>query len=164
MLARIACVLCLTVASVLAQETTRVNVDSAGNQGNGSSGGTVGAGGASISADGRHVAFRSGASNLVPGDTNGADDIFVHDRQTGETTRVSVDSSGNQGNKYSWRVSISADGRFIAFHSHASNLSLATGRPSPGRPGSPESSLPGPIQSSVIVLGRPTLARGRRHG
>jgi len=43
-----------------------------------------------ISADGRHVVFESGAINLVPDDTNGLVDIFVHDRQTGATTRVNV--------------------------------------------------------------------------
>lgn len=72
-------------------QTFRVSVDSAGNQ----------AGGLSywpaISADGCHVAFASDAANLVLGDTNGHRDVFVHDRQTGETTLVSVDSSGNQG-------------------------------------------------------------------
>jgi Tol biopolymer transport system component len=98
--------------------TTRVSVDSSGAQGNGSSGG----GHISISADGRFVAFRSFASNLVAGDTNGFLDVFVHDRQTGMTTRVSVDSSGAQGNEESEMPSISADGRFVAFHSLGSNL------------------------------------------
>ena len=72
--------------------TTRVSLDSAGNQGNFSSSGP------SISADGRYVAFRSFADNLVPGDTNDERDVFVRDRQTGTTTRVSLDSVGNQGN------------------------------------------------------------------
>ena len=76
----------------------------------------------SISADGRFVAFTSGASNLVAGDTNDTDDIFVRDRLTNTTTRVSVDSAGNQGNSYSYRPSISADGRFVAFESNSSNL------------------------------------------
>ncbi len=100
-------------------ETTRVSVDSAGNEGNGSSIN------AAISADGRHVAFESSASNLVAGDTNGFADIFVHDRQTGQTTRVSVDSAGNQGDSgsgYSSTSSISADGRYVAFDSGATNL------------------------------------------
>ena len=70
----------------------------------------------SISADGRFVAFDSLASNLVPGDTNGMRDVFVHDRQTGTTERVSVDSAGTQGNERLLRsCSISADGRFVAF-------------------------------------------------
>ena len=98
--------------------TTRVSVDSSGAHGNGSSGG----GHISISADGRFVAFRSFASNLVTGDTNGFLDVFVHDREAGITTRVSVDSSGAQGNEESDMPSISANGRFVAFHSLGSNL------------------------------------------
>jgi Tol biopolymer transport system component len=97
-------------------QTTRVSVDSLGNQGNGDSGG------AAISADARYVAFASSASNLAPGDTNGVGDIFVHDRQTGQTTRVSLDSLGNQGNGVSLRSAITTDGRYVAFASSASNL------------------------------------------
>ena len=100
----------------LTDQTTRVSVDSAGNQGNG------GSYSPSISGDGRYVAFHSCASNLVSGDTNLWDDIFVHDRQTGVTTRVSVDSAGNQGNRYSNNPCISADGRYVAFYSKATNL------------------------------------------
>jgi Tol biopolymer transport system component len=96
--------------------TERVSVDSAGNQGNGSSGG------AAMSGDGRYVAFSSDASNLVAGDTNNADDIFVHDRQTGATERVSVDSAGNEGNGPSFYATASGDGRFVAFRSEASDL------------------------------------------
>ncbi|MDD1720003.1 MAG: hypothetical protein LUQ25_08090 [Methanoregulaceae archaeon] len=96
--------------------TTRVSVRSNGNQGNGDSYSP------SISADGRYVAFESAATNLVAGDTNGAWDVFVHDRQTGATTRVSVRSNGNQGNDDSYDPSISADGRFLAFYSGAANL------------------------------------------
>jgi len=81
----------------------------------------------SISADGRLVAFWSTASNLVSGDTNATNDIFVHDRLTGVTERVSVASDGTQGNGASGGgsispVSMSADGRFIGFWSRASNL------------------------------------------
>jgi Tol biopolymer transport system component len=75
-----------------------------------------------ISADGRFVAFHSDATNLVPGDTNGVEDVFVHDRLTGETTRVSVASGGAQANGRSIFSTISADGRFVAFHSDATNL------------------------------------------
>ena len=57
-----------------------------------------------ISADGRFVAFNSDATNLVPGDTNGADDVFVRDRQTGTTQRVSVGPGGVQGNGDSVRA------------------------------------------------------------
>ena len=97
-------------------QTTLVSVSSSGGQGNGGS--VV----PSISADGRFVAFSSQASNLVSGDTNGTIDVFVRDRQTGQTTLVSVSSSGEQGNGGSGKPSISADGRFVAFSSQASNL------------------------------------------
>jgi Tol biopolymer transport system component len=97
------------VRDTLTNTTTRVSVDSAGNQANSNSDGP------SISADGRFVAFDSDASNLVPGDTNNSYDIFVRDTLTNTTTRVSVDSAGNQGNSDSDRPSISADGRFVAF-------------------------------------------------
>jgi Tol biopolymer transport system component len=73
-------------------------------------------------ADGRFVAFDSAASNIVPGDTNNSFDIFVRDTLTNTTTRVSVDSAGNQGNTSSGNPSISADGRFVAFISNASNI------------------------------------------
>jgi Tol biopolymer transport system component len=96
--------------------TTRVSVDSTEVQANDSSRDPA------ISADGRYVAFRSGASNLVADDANGKDDIFVHDRLTGETTRVSVDSTGVQANDESREPAISADGRYVAFESRASNL------------------------------------------
>ncbi len=78
--------------------------------------------GVSISRDGRYVAFSSQASNLVPGDTNNAIDVFVRDRAAGTTRRVSVSSSGAQGNAGSSSPSISADGRSVAFVSEASNF------------------------------------------
>jgi hypothetical protein len=71
------------------------------------------------------VAFESSATDLVPADTNGLSDVFVRDRQSGTTERVSVDSSGSQGNGSSYNPSvpgISADGRYVAFVSYASNL------------------------------------------
>jgi Tol biopolymer transport system component len=76
----------------------------------------------SISADGRYVAFQSTASNLVIGDDNGVEDIFVHDILTGDTTRVSVASDGTQGNQWSDQAAISPDGLYVAFRSYASNL------------------------------------------
>ena len=76
----------------------------------------------SLSADGRYVAFRSYASNLVPNDTNGQPDVFVRDRVTGGVSRVSVDSNGQESNGESFQPSISGDGRFVAFMSEASNL------------------------------------------
>jgi Tol biopolymer transport system component len=76
-----------------------------------------------ISADGRFVAFDSAANNLVPEDTsNLGRDAFVHDRDTGLTTLVSVASDGTQGDYVSGYPAISADGRFVAFESSASNL------------------------------------------
>jgi Tol biopolymer transport system component len=100
-------------------QITPVSVDSSGNEGNSVSRTP------SISADGRFVAFESHASNLVPGDTNDGPDVFVHDRQTGQTTRVSVDSSGTQANARNFfNPSISADGRFVVFSSDADNLVL----------------------------------------
>jgi len=76
----------------------------------------------SISADGRFATFSSEATNLVQGDTNLYEDVFVHDRVLGLTERVSVDSSGGQGNAHSRENSTSADGRYVAFMSLASNL------------------------------------------
>ncbi len=78
--------------------------------------------GASISADGRYVAFASNAPNLVSGDTNDAMDIFVKDLQTGSVIRASVAADGTQANKWSEPPSFSADGRYVAFASAATNL------------------------------------------
>lgn len=76
----------------------------------------------SISTDGRFVTFRSAATNLVPGDTNAKSDIFLHDRQTGVTSLVSISTGGGLPNHDSLKSTISADGRFVAFDSYASNL------------------------------------------
>jgi Tol biopolymer transport system component len=75
-----------------------------------------------ISADGRFLAFDSHASNLVAGDTNARNDVFVRDRISGKTARVSVRTGGQQGNEASYLRAISADGRFVVFSSYASNL------------------------------------------
>jgi len=96
--------------------TERVSVDSAGTQG------SMDAHEPSLSADGRYVTFWSEASDYVSNDTNAAGDVFVRDRQTGTTDRVSVDSAGTQGNDWSWFQWISADGRYVAFQSVATNL------------------------------------------
>lgn len=100
-------------------ETERVSVASDGSQANGECGPWC-----AISGDGRYVAFYSTASNLVDGDTNGCWDVFVHDRQTRRTERVSVASDGSQGNGPSgyWGVALSEHGECVAFHSAASNL------------------------------------------
>ncbi len=103
------------------QKTKRVSVDSAGNQ-PAKSGSNLGSTDPAISADGRYVAFESGAKNLVAGDVDNKDDIFIHDTQTGVTGLISVSSSGIKGNGNSERPSISADGRYVAFDSDANNL------------------------------------------
>jgi Tol biopolymer transport system component len=77
---------------------------------------------ATLSWDGRYVAFGSTAPNLVPGDTNHAYDVFVHDRVLRTTERVSVDSSGREANGHSLWPSISGNGRFVSFQSLAENL------------------------------------------
>jgi Tol biopolymer transport system component len=68
------------------------------------------------------VAFQSIATNLVPEDTNAEIDVFVRDRETTETTRVSVASDGTQANDLSVLPATSADGRAVAFTSSATNL------------------------------------------
>lgn len=75
-----------------------------------------------LSADGRYVAFQSFATNLVTGDTNAEVDIFVRDRSLGTTERVSVTSAGAQAAGGSDSASISADGRYVAFRSSATDL------------------------------------------
>jgi len=106
------------VRDTLTNTTTRVSLDSAGNQAN------EGANNPSISVSGRFVAFSSYSSDLVPGDTNNTSDIFVRDTLTNTPTRVSLDSAGNQANDFCLGMSISADGRFVAFSSYSSNLML----------------------------------------
>lgn len=78
--------------------------------------------GPAISGDGRYVAFTSTSTNLVRGDTNDLDDIFVRDRQSGTTKRVSRSSTGRQADGASNSPTFSSDGRFIAFVSRATNL------------------------------------------
>ncbi|CAN5556680.1 PD40 domain-containing protein [soil metagenome] len=98
------------------RKTTLVSVHSNGTQGD------LNSTDPSVSANGRYVAFESNATNLVNGDTNGSKDVFVHDRKTGKTFLVSRRPNGANGNGDSQLPSISASGRFVAFHSVASNL------------------------------------------
>jgi Tol biopolymer transport system component len=77
---------------------------------------------AAMTGDGRYVAFSSSSSNLVSGDTNGASDIFVRDRELGTTERISVGNTGAQADNVAITPSISDDGRYVAFLSRASNL------------------------------------------
>lgn len=97
--------------------TERVSVKSNGSQTQ-TCGSTGGSAFPAITPDGRFVAFTSGANDLVAGDTNGFNDVFIHDRQTGETALISVDASGSPlatGVRPSQAPAISADGRFVAF-------------------------------------------------
>ena len=104
-------------ALAAAGDTPRLSLSSNGAQGNADSIHP------SISPDGRYVTFNSAANDLVPGDTNGAIDMFLRDRQTNTTTRVSVASDGTQGNQESaGKAAITPDGRYVAFESLASNL------------------------------------------
>ena len=107
--------------------TERVNVSSTGIQANGATFRGM------LSGDGRFVGFRSRARNLVPGDTNDAMDVFVHDRVTGKTMRISVATDGAQadtrgldghtcGTVFMSRPFLSANGRYAAFTSRAANL------------------------------------------
>ena len=104
------------VHDMVSGATTRVSVDSSGTQSNDESQNP------SISDDDRYVAFFSTATNLVSGDTNNTWDVFVRDRTSGTTVRASVDSSGTQGNGGSYYPRISASGRYVVFHSGATNL------------------------------------------
>ncbi len=96
--------------------TERVSISSTGEQANAPAESPM------ISADGRVVVFQSQANNLVPGDELVQMDIYTHDRLTGITERISVNDRGERGAGASASPSISADGRYIAFRSEASNL------------------------------------------
>lgn len=102
-----------------AGETTRVSINSD------EVGADAGVASLAISADGRFVAFASTAANLdlITPDTNGVTDVFVHDRVTSETIRVSVNAEGQEGDGPSFSPAISGDGRYLAFSSVATNLS-----------------------------------------
>ena len=80
----------------------------------------------SISADGRYVAFGSAASNLVAGDLNGFQDVFLWDRLTGETRLVTTSAGGAQADASTFvsedDIKVTADGQFVAFITRASNL------------------------------------------
>ena len=96
--------------------TERASVDSSGGQADG------GSSYPSLSSDGRRLAFRSFATNLVANDTNGVGDVFLRDRTTGATERVSVDASETEADGESFSAAISGDGRIVAFTSIATNL------------------------------------------
>ncbi|MBX3169352.1 MAG: PD40 domain-containing protein [Candidatus Eremiobacteraeota bacterium] len=94
----------------------RLSVSAGGVQGNESSA-NVG-----ISADGDRVSFESLATNLVPVDTNGFEDVFLRIISTNSISLISTDSAGVQGDGDSYGAEISKDGNFVAFISEATNL------------------------------------------
>jgi Tol biopolymer transport system component len=106
----------LTVSATATLTVERVSVASDGAQGNGITNNPT------ISGDGQLVAFSSGANTLVPGDTNSAFDIFLRNRQSDTTILVSVAMEGAQADGHSAFPAISADGKFVAFQSDATNL------------------------------------------
>jgi hypothetical protein len=93
--------------------TTRVSVGTGGTEANDRSDEPH------LSVFGEIIAFTSDATNLVPGDTNGFDDVFVHDRIGNITTRVSVSTGGAQGTNDSWAPKLTADGHYVLFTSRA---------------------------------------------
>ena len=114
-------VFCLSISALAAAAvadvlTSRASVATGGGQVSSPSRSAV------MDRSGASTVFVSSSPNLVPGDTNGVEDVFVHDRFWGATTRVSVSSSGVQGNNLSGSPAISADGRYVAFTSFANNL------------------------------------------
>jgi Bacterial Ig domain len=104
------------VRDIAASSTSRVSISSAGNAGDG------GSSQPELSGDGRFIVFWSTASNLVAGDNNGHRDVFFHDRSDGATTRISISSTGAEGDDESHSPSVSDDGRFISFLSIATNF------------------------------------------
>ena len=107
------------IRDLVAGTTERVSVSSAGVEANSTSGGHA------LSADGRYVTFATGANNLVPGDTNGRPDLFLHDRVTGLTERISVNADGTEatgGLFGTSRGAPNADGSVVAFASDNPNI------------------------------------------
>jgi len=100
----------------LAGITLRISVATDGTQGNANSNLPK------MANDGSLVAFQSAASTLVPGDTNGKTDIFVRNLTSGVTTRISTAADGAQGDNHCLYLSVTSDGRYVAFASIASNL------------------------------------------
>jgi Tol biopolymer transport system component len=108
-------------AALHAQGVSRVSLDPTGSDADAPSTNRA------ISGDGRYVAFASAATNLVSGDGNGFSDVFVRDRQIGTTIRASVSTTGGDADGASTAPTISADGRFVAFASTATNLVAGDG-------------------------------------
>ena len=96
--------------------TERVSIRGAGVQGNDDSFAL------GVSSDGNIVYFESNATNLISSDTNAAGDVFIRNRALAKTTRVSVDSAGNEGNGFSWFGGMAQDASAVCFYSAATNL------------------------------------------
>jgi Tol biopolymer transport system component len=96
--------------------TELVSVNSDGQSGNGRSYQPA------ISANGRFVVFTSKATNFVAGDTNNLQDVYLHDRRTGITERISIGPGGKQASRPSFQPVVTNDGRFVAFYSAAKQL------------------------------------------
>jgi Tol biopolymer transport system component len=105
------------IRSLVNGKISRVSIQSDGGQARRGNSGNP-----SVSGDGRYVAFDSFAPNLVPGDTNRSPDVFLRDRKSGKTKRISVRSGGRQANAWSVDPTISTNGRYIAFSSAATNM------------------------------------------
>lgn len=117
--------LALIAGGVTGQTISRASVSSAGAEANAHT--PMRSTALGVSGDGRFVAFLSGASNLVPGDTNGVEDAFVHELATGMTERVSVSTAGAQALADSYGrgcfdVAISGDGRYVSFSTAGTKL------------------------------------------
>jgi Tol biopolymer transport system component len=115
---RILGLLAVATLSVLtrAQETQRINLSYAGNQLSADSGGPV------MTPDAHYILFSTAASDVVAGDTNGVSDVFIYDRLSGTTERISVGTGGTESNGDSNGQWMSADGRFVVFASVGDNL------------------------------------------
>jgi hypothetical protein len=107
-----------TITDTNINPIVRINVSSAGVQSNNEDGNSE----FTVSDDGRYIAFESLGSNLVTGDTNGRRDIFIRDRTTNTTTRISMAPGAVEANGDSVEPFISGDGQFVVFTSFASNL------------------------------------------
>ena len=114
--AALAITLIAPAAGAANAKTKRVSIKQGGGDANGESFAS------SISANGRFVAFNSDASDLIGNDGNRSTDVFVFDHKKKKTRRVSLKQGGGDTNGLSSGPSISADGRFVAFQSDASDL------------------------------------------
>ena len=113
----------IALASLVSGQVALVSTGIGGEASNGASRA------ASLSADGRYLAFTSAASNLVDGDTNGADDVFVKDLQTGALQRISVDAAGLQLEGHASGARLSDNGKVVLFHSSAQVLPGTAAQP-----------------------------------